>query len=743
MDINNKTKLEEELLGAAVESTAEKAVHQKKMGKAEKFDELVKEAAKQIELQDAKLDKFKEMVMHQVLEMESKAQSEQDVRIMHKFKDAVVSIDGTLRPAGVKKGFKGNEGLAKSLREVDALEEQKKATKAELEYYEAQRTGWIASSKDCIKSAFVMWNEHRAAAGFFNRGHFSALASGFSSALEDKRAAREHQDAKVKDLQRVTKSLDKRKKKLDERLAKVNVLRERGQALFNDKFGNELAVLLKERENPAFIDFEGKLARLRARVIKFGKDNKYVSFVYFLDQKLEALGYNTHAIREESEHTDLYFKPKTKIETAKEKIKVAAWYREIFGEDANPNLLEGFIDKMRSKAPLRLKELNEGKLKDDLLKEHLRFLFKGEIAGNPVGGIDNLVDGRKLALDADKLVDEIIGSDKYFKKVNKDQALLRKVYLKFHNKAEYGKLDALSKVFDYILAEAKKEQNEPVVNVSAPPEKVNTDPLLPDAVNFYKFVLNGYNPRPGQAEEFLEKAKLNFEGDTQAVLENGNYRKIISYYYAARIGNKNYLYAEPRTPKGFTPDDLLVALSNAKGIYELQPNYAVIDKVFIRYFEDDAYRNAPLINLTPAIFKEIENKIKIEDKYSSKLIDAFNLSDINMAHVLVGKICSRFSNYVELFSDLNWSDPEVISKFRFFVTGKIENENMTYQFSDMALTGIDASLDNYAAIFSYGNTLSKLNLQGFIDELKEFKKDANNNGKPLKFLKYLKTKYTT
>jgi|GEM_PF-3907889 len=394
-------------------------------------DELINKVLEKSFLHHKHRERFRKDVLKRVSEMKEKSKGDRENKIIDEYEGKLQVIDGKMRPSGVQEDFKmhvwagkfevGNIGrkiwghsvdadkLAEILDGVKKLEEDIEQNKVELEMLKAARnaTATIIGS-DKLGLSFGVTKSSLVKDIYKNKLKSKGWSSVFSTELnlwESYKAAKDlkekHEEeyndesaggkAKIKKIEMRERSLAQKKAILEAALKKIEKLRENGRNLFKSAFGEQLQVLLKNRDVMDEADYNKHVDGLYKKVGEFGKSAGIVNMGFFLD---EALGVKP-GVRRPGEAV-IYKEPRTTVEKSEERVKIGRMWKVIFDKDCSEGDTTAFLEALRKNDPAFLKEFVANKPSDETLMAAnvLRFLFLGKI---PAKGANEVLSSTRRA----------------------------------------------------------------------------------------------------------------------------------------------------------------------------------------------------------------------------------------------------------------------------------------------------------------------------------------------------------
>ena len=431
MGVNNLSQSdnEHEYLDRAAEVAAKKVARLPK-NDPDKMVALIDDIAKEDDIHQGLLVRFKSEVMKKAEQLRKKAKTEQEKQIIGKFEGKVQMVDGHFFPAGLHQNSKLGEfdnskkvtaavvagtvvagaamiavgasfpwlvalgvaeeaarrllkdkiwgnSLDKELREIQADEVEIEKSRAEIEMLRAEKK----SLWQCVKIGSQVFMNQAESRGLPSGGFFNGLEAAYDLRLKQKERAAANQD-KLKTLEKKEKNLATRKAALEKALQKAEELRGKGRELFTETFNRanpkgELDLLLDAKETMDENVFDARLEDLRNRVREFGDKVGIVRMEYFLDEKLRE---KRMAVPLQPGEEQEYMLPANDKEASKEKIQIERWWEKTFDAKLGQRDLEDFIKNARAKNPNFYKKLVAGKVSKKEQKA-LRFFFTGEAKG--------------------------------------------------------------------------------------------------------------------------------------------------------------------------------------------------------------------------------------------------------------------------------------------------------------------------------------------------------------------------
>jgi hypothetical protein len=434
---NTPTESENRYAEALAQARAKEIVKGKK--NESEADELINKILDTDELHVHNRERFRQMVMKKVEEMKQKAHDDREKKIVEEYEGKLLKIDGDmLRPSGVQKDFKvrvragkfeiGNIGrriwghsvnadkLGKMVDEIKEIETQIEENKIRLEMLKSARTATatvvgvdrLGMTVEFTKASLIkdIYRNKMKSKGWTSL--FSTdlnLWDSYKAAKELKEKNQKEYAAKdtggkatMKQIEERGKQLENKKAVLEAALKRVEDLREHGRQLFTSAFGEQLAVLQRNRDMMDDDDYKRHAGDIREKVKAFGKSMGIVNMEYFLN---EALGIKPEI---SSDGKVVYEEPQTSLEKERERVKVVQWWEKNFGKKASESEITSLIASLRKEDPELLREMVKGdsfelEAKIDTV---IKFLFSGRMPGT--AGKEVLAVSRRAILNVENVM---------------------------------------------------------------------------------------------------------------------------------------------------------------------------------------------------------------------------------------------------------------------------------------------------------------------------------------------------
>jgi len=462
---------------------------------SDEADALINAILEQDLLHEKQKERFRKDVLKKVAEMKAKAKSEREQNIIREYEGKFLAVDGKMRPAGVQENFRvrvragkfevgnicrkiwGNsidaDHLAKILDEIKQLEEDIEKNKVEIEMLKAAReaTATILGSEK-FGITFGVTKAGLIKEIYLNKLKAKGWTSIFSTELnlwESYKAARDLKEKneaeyrregkkQIAVLEKEEQTLSRRKELLEAALKKVEKMREDGRQLFLKVFGQQLQVLLRNRELMDENDYHERLDEMRKKVREFGKSSGIVNMEYFLN---EALGIKPEI---SSAPTDVVFykQPRTSLEINEERVRVGKKWKDLFGDDLAEDDISFLIEELRKDDPAFLNDFIADKPSAEtvMVCDLFKFLFAGKAPGN--AGKEILASSRRLKLSVKEVLDHLQGVKEVAHEYKDKPDELRSIMLTF---AEKWPNEYTAEDFEYIHKSVLKETSKKEIEV--------------------------------------------------------------------------------------------------------------------------------------------------------------------------------------------------------------------------------------------------------------------------------------
>jgi hypothetical protein len=444
---NPQSESERNYYEALTSEAAKEAVKAAEGPKKESAESVIKKILDRESIFQDKIDRFTRDVLKKADDLKSKAKDEREARIVQKYEGEVKVAGGKVRPAGIQENFRfrvrtGNiyrrivghgvdaDKLNELMQDVQRIEDQMERNKIELAQLKAAReaTSTIIGSErlgieygftkgSLVKQIYAAKYKARGWRAFFTSE--TTLYDSYAAARDLKaRHDLEYKTegkAKIAALEKEAKELATKKQMLDAALQRVESMRSDGRAIFESTFGNELNVLVEGRETLGEEEFVKRIAEMRAKTEKFGKEAGFVGMDFFLKESLKKRDIDLAMFAKPGEYTQ----PQTAVEKGRERVRLGKWYEEVFLKKPAEGEISALIDSLRKDNPEFLKIFGEKKEPDKKADMILQFLFTGECPK----GRTLLVSGRRAALNPENIVKFVKIADEAAKKAGSEDAI--------------------------------------------------------------------------------------------------------------------------------------------------------------------------------------------------------------------------------------------------------------------------------------------------------------------------------